>query len=201
MTTETPRRKLFGKKGWLLGLIFGVFLSVMLVLASGFMMDVTNKDVFCASCHIMEPFQVSWKQSVHGGHNPQGFAAQCVDCHLPHGNFLEYVMVKGITGVGDVVQNLYVDGTRFDWEENAEQNRRHFTFESACRHCHYVLTPPGLSAGGFIAHRSYLRGAANKTCAECHPHVGHKNMIETVNQFFEIKQIATLNRSDRSTIE
>ncbi len=190
MTTETPDKKMFGKKGWLLGTIFGVVFSVLVVLASGFMMDTTNKDVFCASCHIMEPFRTSWQGSVHGGQNPQGFVAQCVDCHLPHGNFLEYVFVKGKTGIGDVVQNFYVDGAEFDWVENAEKNRLKFTFESACRHCHHVLTPPGLTMGGLIAHRSYLRGEANRTCAECHPHVGHKDMIETVEQFFGTEQVA-----------
>ncbi|MBT3226725.1 MAG: acetyl-CoA carboxyl transferase [Deltaproteobacteria bacterium] len=191
MTTEAPDKKLFWKKGWMLGLVFGVVATVMLVLASGFMMDTTNKDVFCASCHIMEPFQASWKQAVHGGNNPQGFAAQCVDCHLPHGNFLEYVFVKGKTGIGDVIQNFYVNGAEFDWEGNAEKNRLKFTFESACRHCHYNLTPPGLPSGGFIAHRSYLRGTSNRTCAECHPHVGHKDMIETADRFFKRNEIAS----------
>jgi cytochrome c nitrite reductase small subunit len=188
MVRDVADEKRFKRRAWLFGLGAGVFLAILVVLASGFMMDTTNKDVFCASCHIMEPFQESWKQSVHGGNNPQGFAAQCVDCHLPHGNFLEYVMVKGKTGMGDVIQNLYVDGTEFDWEKNAEKNRLEFTFESACRHCHHVLTPPGLPSGGFIAHRSYLRGVANKTCAECHPHVGHKDIIETANRFFGKKK-------------
>ncbi len=191
MKTEIANRKLFGKKSWLLGAITGAFATVILVLSSGFMIDVTNKDVFCASCHIMEPFQTSWKQAVHGGNNRQGFAAQCVDCHLPHGNFLEYIVAKGITGTSDVIQNFYIDGAEFDWEGNAEKNRQNFTFESGCRQCHYVLTPPGLSAGGFIAHRSYLRGVANKACAECHPHVGHKDMIETAEQFFGSEEIAS----------
>ena len=190
MAIKAPGKKSFRKISLLIGLVSGVIVMVLVVLASGFMMDTTNKDVFCASCHIMEPFQESWKNAVHGGKNPQGFAAQCVDCHLPHGNFVEYVWVKGKTGIGDVIQNIYVDGAEFDWEGNAEKNRLKFTFESACRHCHHVLIPPGLSAGGFIAHRSYLRGDANKTCAECHPHVGHKDMIETVNQFFNIKKVA-----------
>jgi len=47
------------------------------------------------------------------------------------------------------------------------------------------LTPPGLPKGGFIAHRAYLRGETTKKCAECHPHVGHKNMIEEADKFFK----------------
>lgn len=190
MITDASDKKLLGNKVWLVGVASGIILTIMLVLASGFMIDTTNKDVFCASCHIMEPFQESWKNAVHGGKNPQGFAAQCVDCHLPHGNFLEYIVMKGITGTNDVIKNFYIDGAEVDWRANAEENRLDFTFESACRHCHHVLTPPGLSSGGFIAHRSYLRGSANKTCAECHPHVGHKDMVETANRFFNIKEIA-----------
>ncbi len=186
----TENKKLFGKKSWLLGAVAGIFATVIVVLSSGFMIDATNKDVFCASCHIMEPFQQSWKQAVHGGNNRQGFAAQCVDCHLPHGNFLEYIVVKGLTGASDIFHNIYVDGAEVDWQENAEKYRLDFTYESGCRHCHSVLTPPGLSAGGFIAHRSFLRGTANRTCAECHPHVGHENMVETAEQFFGSKETA-----------
>ncbi|MCP4664900.1 MAG: acetyl-CoA carboxyl transferase [Deltaproteobacteria bacterium] len=173
------------KKAWGVGVIVGLVLAVIMVLASGFMIETTNKDTFCAGCHIMEPFRASWQEAVHGGKNPQGFAAQCVDCHLPHGDFFEFFMVKGITGTGDVIQNLYVDGAEFDWAGNAEKRRLKFTFESACRHCHHVLTPPGIPMGGLIAHRAYLIGETTKKCADCHPHVGHKDMIETANRFFK----------------
>jgi cytochrome c-type protein NapC len=30
-----------------------------------------------------------------------------------------------------------------------------------------------------------LRGETKKRCAECHPHVGHKNMIEAANRYFK----------------
>jgi len=90
-------------KIWLFGAVFGVVGAVVVVLASGFMVETTNTDEFCASCHVMEPFRTAWKASVHGGKNPQGFAAQCVDCHLPHGNFVEYLVTKAITGTGDVI--------------------------------------------------------------------------------------------------
>ena len=174
-----------GKKGWWFGIVGVVVLTIVLVLSSGFMIDITNKDVFCATCHVMKPFRAAWQEDAHGGKNPQGFAAQCVDCHLPHGDFFEFFMVKAITGVGDVIQNLYIDGDEFDWAGNAEKRRLKFTFESACRHCHPVLTPPGITSGGLIAHRTYLREDTKKTCAECHPRVGHKDMIEMANNFFK----------------
>ncbi len=179
-----------GEKKWsklplLGGIVLGGVFTVALVLASGFMVETTNTDQFCISCHEMKPFQKAWTNSVHGGQNPQGFAAQCVDCHLPHGNFLEYLTTKAITGTGDVIAHFTVDVKNFDWAANTKINRPHFTFDSACLHCHHNLTPPGLSSGGFIAHRAYLRGEANRMCSECHPHVGHKDMLGTADEFFK----------------
>ncbi|MBW2107137.1 MAG: NapC/NirT family cytochrome c [Deltaproteobacteria bacterium] len=172
-------------RGWWFGVLVGVVLTVITVLASGFMIETTNTDTFCVTCHVMTPFRDSWQQAVHGGQNRQGFAAQCVDCHLPHGNFFEFFMVKGMTGTGDVIQNFYIDGAEFDWAGNAEKRRLDFTFDSACRHCHHVLTPPGMPSGGFIAHRAYLRGDTGKRCVACHPRVGHKDMVEMAERFFE----------------
>ena len=173
------------KKSWLFGVVVGIVLMVVTVLASGFMIETTNTDTFCVSCHVMTPFRASWQEAVHGGQNPKGLAAQCVDCHLPHGNFFEYFMTKAKTGTSDVIHNFYIDEESYDWAAAAEKNRLKFTFDSACRHCHHVLTPPGMPSGGFIAHRAYLRGETKKTCAGCHPHVGHKNMIETARNYFK----------------
>ncbi len=185
MASFRKPKKSGNKKGWLFGLIIGIVLTVVTVLASGFMIETTNTDTFCVSCHIMTPFRTSWQQAVHGGQNPQGLAAQCVDCHLPHGDFFEFFTTKAITGTSDVIHNLTIDAKNYDWSGAAEKNRLKFTFDSACRHCHHVLTPPGMPRGGFMAHRAYLRGATTKRCAECHPHVGHKNMIEAADRYFK----------------
>lgn len=189
MTTETKPKKTKSKSKWVYGLAVGIVLSVMMVLASGFMIDMTNKDTFCVTCHIMIPFQQAWRESVHGGKNPQGFTAQCVDCHLPHGDFFQFLVAKAVTGTGDVIHNLYIDAEAYDWMGASERRRLKFTYDSACRHCHNVLTPPGMRRGGFLAHRSYLRGDTKKRCTECHPHVGHKNMADAVNRYFNKREI------------
>ncbi|MBW2592680.1 MAG: NapC/NirT family cytochrome c [Deltaproteobacteria bacterium] len=185
MTSEAVPKKSSkkGRLGWVFGVVVGLVLAAITVLASGFMIETTNTDTFCVSCHYMKPFQTSWKMGVHGGQNPQGFTAQCVDCHLPHGGFVEYFTAKAVTGTNDVVHHLYIDEYTYDWAGAAEKNRLKFTYDNACRHCHHNLTPPGLKVGGFIAHRAYLRGETTKRCTECHPHVGHKNMIEEVNKY------------------
>lgn len=188
-SSQRPRgKKKTSRIGWWFGLSIGVVLTFLVVLASGFMIETTNTDTFCVSCHAMTPFRASWQEAVHGGQNPQGFAAQCVDCHLPHGSFVEYVVAKGVTGTGDVIQNLTIDVAKFDWMANAEKRRLKFTYDSACRRCHHKLdTAPGMPRGGFLAHRAYLRGDTTKKCADCHPHVGHKNMAEMVERYFRQK--------------
>ena len=185
MTSAGVSRNAGNKTAWIVGLIAGIILACVVVLASGFMIETTNTDTFCASCHVMVPFRTAWTNSVHGGQNPQGFAAQCVDCHLPHEGFIKYLTTKAITGTSDIIHNMYIDPVTYDWGAAAEENRLKFTFDSACRRCHMNLTPPGLPKGGFIAHRAYLRGETTKKCAECHPHVGHKNMIEEADKFFK----------------
>ncbi len=178
--------KVKSRRGWWFGLIIGVVLTTLTVLASGFMIETTNTDTFCVSCHAMTPFRTAWQQAVHGGQNPQGFTAQCVDCHLPHGSFVEYVVAKGVTGTSDVIQNFTIDLEKFDWMANAEKRRLKFTYDSACRRCHHHLdAAPGMPRGGFLAHRAYLRGDTTKKCASCHPHVGHKNMAEMVDRYFK----------------
>jgi len=174
-----------GKKALLISAGVGMLLTVIVVLASGFMVETTNTDTFCVSCHIMTPFRTAWENSVHGGKNAQGFAAQCVDCHLPHGNFVEYLTTKAITGTSDVFHNIFIDGKNYDWTGNAEKNRLEFTFDSACRRCHHNLVAPGMPSGGFLAHRAYLQGKTDKRCTECHKHVGHKDMIEEAGRYFE----------------
>ena len=185
MTSQKEARS-SGKKGWWFGLVVGIVLTAVTVLASGFMINTTNTDVFCVKCHAMTPFRNAWIQSVHGGKNPQGFAAQCVDCHLPHGDFFEFITAKAVTGAGDVIQNFTIDVDEFDWIGNSEKRRKKFTYDSACRRCHHQLdAAPGMPRGGFLAHRAYLRGDTTKKCVECHPHVGHKNMAEMVDRYFK----------------
>lgn len=183
--SKTDLKKTSGnRKGWLVGAAIGIVLTIVTVLASGFMIETTNTDAFCVKCHIMTPFRTSWQEAVHGGKNPQGFTAQCIDCHLPHGNFVEFFSTKAVTGISDIIHNFYINPQKHDWAAAAEKNRLKFTFDSACRRCHHNLVPPGMKFGGLIAHRAYVRGDTTKKCAECHPHVGHKNMIEAANKYF-----------------
>lgn len=186
MTGSQESKKSAKKKVWWFGLAVGVVLTGVVVVASGYMIETTNKDTFCVSCHSMNPFRDSWKADIHGGNNAKGFTAQCVDCHLPHGDFIEYLTTKAKTGTNDIIKNMTIDAASYDWIGQAEKNRLKFTYDSACRRCHQQIDiAPGMPRGGFMAHRAYLRGDTTKKCADCHPHVGHKDMAEMVERYFK----------------
>lgn len=51
----------------------------------------------CANCHVMDAAYENWI------HAPHANWTECVDCHLPHDNAVNYWVVKGQTGIHDVV--------------------------------------------------------------------------------------------------
>jgi cytochrome c nitrite reductase small subunit len=184
MMSPASKKHTSGMKKTLgLGVLGGVILTLILVLASGFMVEATNTDRFCVTCHAMKPFRTAWENSVHGGNNPRGVAAQCVDCHLPHGNFVEYIVAKGYTGSRDVYMNLTIDTALHDWAGRTKF-RREFTYDNACRQCHLDLQPKGMKVSGILAHAQYLNGSVDKHCVDCHEHVGHKDMLSEANEYF-----------------
>jgi nitrate/TMAO reductase-like tetraheme cytochrome c subunit len=60
---------------------FGIAIAISLVLLTAlliFTIEVTSQPRFCNSCHIMEPYYASWKESSHKH-------VTCTDCHFPPG--------------------------------------------------------------------------------------------------------------------
>ncbi len=51
----------------------------------------------CNNCHVMDAVYENWY------HAPHEKVTECVDCHLPHDNFVRYWFEKGKTGIHDVV--------------------------------------------------------------------------------------------------
>lgn len=50
----------------------------------------------CNNCHVMETAYENWY------HGPHQKVTECVDCHLPHDNLINYWFQKGKTGLHDV---------------------------------------------------------------------------------------------------
>ncbi len=137
---------------------------------------------FCSSCHSMQPMANAYLNSVHGGFGKSGFVAKCADCHLPHDSLHGYLIQKVRTGIHDVVTEITKDTYNIDWKEKREE-RRHFTYDSSCLHCHENLlraTKPNKKA--FLAHKAYFSGKLKvevdhkkvpAMCVDCHKYVGH----------------------------
>ncbi|MFW6163683.1 MAG: NapC/NirT family cytochrome c [Planctomycetota bacterium] len=53
---------------------------VLGVVGSGVFFWQSSKSWFCASCHLMEPYVASWRESRHGQEG-----VECVECHFPPG--------------------------------------------------------------------------------------------------------------------
>lgn len=51
----------------------------------------------CNNCHVMDAAYENWY------HAPHEKVTECVDCHLPHDNFVHYWFEKGRTGLHDVL--------------------------------------------------------------------------------------------------
>jgi cytochrome c nitrite reductase small subunit len=66
------------------------------VIALGFFIFVTDAPAYggsapetCANCHVMDSQYENWY------HAPHENFTECVDCHLPHENFIAYYLEKG----------------------------------------------------------------------------------------------------------
>ncbi len=73
-------RWLWKKLRWLAvhgAMLAGAFLLLLLVLVGGTAWY-TSRPVFCNSCHIMEPYYTSWRESSHKN-------VSCIECHFPPG--------------------------------------------------------------------------------------------------------------------
>jgi len=173
------------KRGFKFLVIFGalcVAAGLVIAYTTTVAVKSTSGVAFCSSCHSMKPMANSYLNSIHGGFGKSGFVAKCADCHLPHGSLIGYLFQKAKTGMHDVQMEITSDTYNIDWEEKREE-RRHFTYDNSCLHCHENLlraTKPNKKA--LLAHKAYFSGKlkikidkhpAQAMCVDCHKHVGH----------------------------
>jgi cytochrome c-type protein NapC len=124
----------------------------------------------------------SYEQDVHGGNNPQGIRVACTECHLPHGNEVEYIIAKARTGLHDIWAELTKDTEKIDWQALREHRER-YVYDSGCLKCHSRLQEATeVSNKAFVAHRPYFLGETDKQCVTCHEHVGHHDLGEYLKQ-------------------
>lgn len=139
------------------------------------MIHATGDYAFCTDCHSHKPIGSSYRESPHGGNNPVGWRATCSQCHIPQGNALHYLWVKGVHGVVDPTMEILKDSYDIDWHGN-RQRRAEYVYDSGCLSCHLYLEETSQSNfKAFLPHRRYF-DSTDLTCVQCHEHVGHARL-------------------------
>ncbi len=132
----------------------------------------TSDAEFCGGCHTMQPFTEANADNTHGGDNQWGIKAECVDCHLPHDNALNYLVSKVRRGTYDIWYQTFHDTSDIDWKAK-DDDREEFLFDSGCLTCHDQLES---ATAGLPPHDNYFAGVTESKCVTCHNNVGHSNI-------------------------
>ena len=181
------------KKSTLGALIAGAVIGLGISYVAAVMVDYTATPEFCSSCHEMKPMAESFKISVHGGNNPQGFAAHhCTDCHLPHNSLAGYLVMKGISGTRDMMAHVGLI-KMVDFKENYHE-MKNYVYDSGCLHCHEGIKnideESGLSFEMKEVHKKFYwdakKAGKDVSCVTCHndstqSHFAHPNLLQTLS--------------------
>lgn len=165
---------------WMFVVALALLLAPLFVTGSWILTErligATSERDFCASCHSMEPFARSHARDVHGGANPRGLIAHCADCHLPHHSPGGYLWAKITTGTHDAWAELLTLVREPDWIAGLEQ-RADYVHDSGCLRCHANLQDAEQPMVADLAHQAYFKDARTMRCVDCHPHVGHRDLL------------------------
>jgi nitrate/TMAO reductase-like tetraheme cytochrome c subunit len=183
----------FNKKT-IIALIGGAVIGLGISYIAAVAVDITGQPKFCISCHSMEPMVESFHYSVHGGNNPQGFAAHhCTDCHLPHKSLIGYLFAKGMSGLRDgLAEAGFIK--KVDFGENFWE-MKHYVYDSACLKCHHGIQEPekaiGMAENIKEIHTKFYWEAKKEgkdiSCVSCHndytmTHFAHPNLLEALEE-------------------
>ena len=114
----------------------GIMIAFPLFSMTYYTMVRTSTPEFCASCHEIKPAVVAWRASTHVN-NPQGFVADCMDCHLPapHKTF-DFFFAKTFHGIKDVIKHFTIEA--YDRQKNRAAAYASFN-NAECQKCHRNL--------------------------------------------------------------
>lgn len=162
-------------------LVLGGFVSGV-IFWGGFntVMEATNTEKFCISCHEMRdnPY-MELQRTVHYS-NGSGVRAECPDCHVPY----EWTdkMVRKVKATRELWGKMWgTINTREKFEakrlELAENEWRRFKANDSleCRNCHNFeyMDFTAQSTRAVKAHETSL-ASGDKTCIDCHKGIAHR---------------------------
>ncbi len=153
---------------------FGVLIAFPIFSLTYYTMIRTSTPMFCASCHEIQPAYDAWKTSSHVN-NPQGFVADCMDCHLPppHDTF-NFFYAKTLHGLKDIIVH-FKDGPEAYNRIEAREHAYASISNEQCQKCHRNILYIPDKRGAMLAHRSvlYPREGYEKRCVDCHRNLVH----------------------------
>lgn len=165
-------------------LIIGGILGLGTSLGVYYGLALTSDEKFCVVCHEMDPMVIAYNNDVHSGKSKSGIKADCVDCHLPHDNIINYIYTKARNGVVEGYVHFFGDVENINWHENRKR-RKEFVFDDGCLHCHTnVLENKLLTEKAQKMHAHYKKLLNTKDelgCASCHVEVGHTGLNSMLN--------------------
>ena len=166
-----------------LGLIaFGILIAFPLFSMSYYTMARTSTPHFCASCHEIQFAYNTWKTSTHVN-NPQGFVADCMDCHLPAPeDTYNFFYAKTMHGIKDIIVHFIQD--EYDHAKNRQAAYAGFK-NKQCQKCHRNILYIPDKRGAMLAHRAvvYARPGYEKRCIDC-----HQNLVHNASEHYRYKQ-------------
>ena len=171
------------RRGWrgpaLILLGAGAVIAFTTVGITAVAIERTSSTEYCTGCHVYEAFAAEYAQTVHH-ENDSGIRAECGDCHIPEGNWMDTVFVKAKSGfrsvwaysVGGIDTPEAFEARRAELAEAVwhQYERRESDF---CANCHApeAWDLEAQSGGARGAHASVLEGDGQ--CIDCHRGVAH----------------------------
>lgn len=159
-------------------LIGGFFLGIMFWGGFHWVLDMTNTEAFCISCHEMRDNPYSeLKASVHFS-NRTGVRATCPDCHVP--KVWAYKVVRKIKASNELLHKaLGTINTREKFKANRLKMAKNVwasmmeTDSRECRNCHSLGSMDKDVQVRMAKKRHDKAIKEKKTCIECHQGIAH----------------------------
>ncbi len=147
----------------LAGVIFGLEFFILYVFnATSYLSEDPET---CMNCHVMATQYASWTHSSHFG------KADCMDCHLPHDNFVHKLYFKGMDGI----KHSSIFLTRTEPEAIMIKKAGTVVVQENCIRCHNDV---------IVQNANMQQGIDNKKCWDCHrftPHGRERSLASVPN--------------------
>lgn len=185
--SQSPTTRNPDKPFWKKHLKAAILIALGMVVAfpvfsiSYYTMVRTSTPQFCASCHEIRFAYNTWKTSTHVN-NPQGFVADCMDCHLPAPrDTLDFFYAKTAHGIKDIIIHFLQE----EYDHDEARGAAYASFKNEqCEKCHRNILYMPDKRGAMLAHRSviYARPGYEKRCVDC-----HRNLVHNPTEIYQYK--------------